>query len=102
MSELRGADELIQKLKQSEKLQAPIPIQDLFPAAFMQAGTKFKTIDEMFERSGFNVKTNVDFEKIPGEKLNAFVAENTSYKTWSEMCQAAKEAWLQNKIKEIF
>ena len=102
MSELHGADELIGKLKKFEKLQGAIPIQEVLTPEFMRSNTKFKSIEEMFEKGGFNVANNDDFEKIPDEQLNALVVANTSFPTWAAMTKLAKENWLQNKMKEIF
>lgn len=101
MANITGADELIKKLEKLKELQKSIPIAEVLTPEFMKENSKFDSVAGMFEKSGFTAATNEDFEKIPDTELNAFVAENTKFKSWPEMSKAAMEIWLPKEMKKL-
>lgn len=99
MLKITGLDELKKKLEGLKGLEKSTQIAEVLTPDFMQKNSKFKSVEEMFKKSGFNVTTNEDFEKIPETELNAFVAQNTNFKNWSEMLKAATEMWVQKQME---
>lgn len=62
-----------------------ISFADLLSPEFIAEYTSFKTTDELFKESGFNVETEEDFKAIPDEEWEAFIVENTSFDSWKAM-----------------
>src|SRR6266704_1562342 len=94
---LSGFDDFekhIKKLQKNiEKLegQHAIPFDELFPTSFMSRYTNFSSIDELLQKSNFNINSQEDFEKIPEDEMDSFIAMNTSFLTWNQMFTKASE-----------
>lgn len=101
---ITGLDELQRKLRAlSERTEAiggehSVPIGDLLTPTFLAGCTLFNSADELFEKSGFKVETQADFEAIPDDDWEGFVRGNTSFASWKEMLQAAGARWAEDKI----
>lgn len=91
--EIRGFDELEKELKKiakkAENLNGEVPFDILFNEDFMKKYSKFTSIDEMLEKSGFEIKNQDDFRKIPEAEWDEFVMGNTKFKNWEEMMNKA-------------
>jgi hypothetical protein len=75
-----------------------VPISELLTPDFLATCSTFGSVDEMFERSGFKVKSQEDFAAIPDDPWDEFIRSNTSFLSWREMLQAAGAAWAKNKL----
>lgn len=99
-----GLDELQRELKKMqqavEKLgeERSVPFEDLFTAEFMDEYTDFPSIDDLLNAGGFNAETDEDFEAIPEDKLDAFIARVTRFSTWEEMLSEATQAYLSDQL----
>ena len=101
---ITGLDELTRKLQnlsdQAEALHGghTLPISELLSPSFLATCTLFNSADEMFEKSGFKIESQADFEAIPDDQWDDFIRGNTSFPSWKEMLQAAGAAWARNKL----
>ncbi len=102
--EVSGLKELQRKLQiLADKAEAihgehSIPISDLLTPSFLATCTLFNTADEMFDKSGFKVANQADFEAIPDDAWDEFIRGNTSFPSWKEMLQAAGKHWAEDKL----
>ncbi len=101
---ITGLKELENKLKKmSADAKAAegnhnVSFAELFSPAFMRRNTQFTSIDEMFEKSGFNTATPKDFKAIPDAELDAFVAAHTKFENWEAMKAKAGAEWMKKKL----
>ncbi len=79
-----------------------VPFAELFPASFMARYTSFGTMDEMLQKSGFPVESQADFEQIPDDAWDKFVAQNTRFPNWQAMLKQAGEEYVSKKLKAAF
>lgn len=104
MIKITGLEEAVQKFKNLEqaaqRLQSThqVPLDELFNASFMSKYTNFQNTKEMFNASGFKVKTNKDFESIPTQEWDVFVSRNTKFNNWKEMLD---QAGVEYALKEL-
>ncbi|WP_429170321.1 hypothetical protein [Aeromonas rivipollensis] len=77
--------------KNLEKLSGTIQLTmaELMPASFISNCSKFSSIDELFEASGFVIESEDDFAAIPDNEWDFFIQQNTTYENWLEMQQSA-------------
>lgn len=106
--EISGLNEFQNDLKKIqnnvEKMSGKHEVKfiDLFDNNFMQRNTSFKSIEELFEKSGFKVETNEDFKKIPDDKWDKFIQDNTNFNDWKEMSDKAVEEYTKKKLDKAF
>ena len=100
-----GFDKITNHLKKlSQRLEEldgthTIPFDELFPDSFMTANTKFASIQEMLDKSGFEVATREDFAAIPDDDWDRYVRANTTFESWSAMQGSAVQAWTSKKME---
>lgn len=75
-----------------------VPLQEIFPPAFMHKHTDFDTIDAMLDASGFKIQTSDDFAAIPDSEWDAFVASRTRFNNWKRMLDTAIDEWVAGKL----
>lgn len=101
---IEGLDKLI---KHFEKLQKSIKriegeygltFDELFPPEFLQRNTRFSSLDEMFEKSGFIVNSRENFKKIPHDVWNKFISDNSKFDSWQDMLNAAVKEWVERQL----
>ena len=102
--EIKGLDKAMRKLndlqKRAERLGGShnVPIEELLTPSFMRRHTNFETLDSMMSASGFKVETTEDFESIPDDKWNAFIAGATQFSDWQEMLNEAGKEWATKQL----
>lgn len=84
----------IDKLKGNSEIR----FKDLFTKDFMVEYTNFKTINQMFEESDFEINDGEDFDNIPENELNNFINNNTDFSDWDEMIERAITEWVKKQI----
>jgi hypothetical protein len=76
-----------------------IPIDDLFTPQFMRTHTEeFESFDGFMDASPWTVESEADFEAIPEDKFDAYVAEHTVFKDWESMLSAAGKEWVVRQL----
>lgn len=102
--EMSGFDELERKLnRMTESAEAmdgehAVPLNDLFPPAFMDEYTDYRSLEELFEASGFTVETPQDFAAIPDAEWDAFIARVTGFSDWQAMQEKGAADWVARGI----
>lgn len=96
-SDLSALRKLSENLKRIEP-QQEIPITHILSDSFIQSKTPFSSLNDLFEKGGFNVETKEDLEAIPDEDLNSFISENSEYSTFKEMISAAGAIYMKNML----
>lgn len=71
---------------------------DLLNPHFVSKKTRFLDLDELSKAGGFNFDSVEEFEKIPQEKLDAFIASESEFSDWQELIKAAGEEWIRKQI----
>ena len=94
----RSLDELGSRASQIHGKQ-DIPLDELLTAGFLAKHSRFLSVDELFEASGFRVESAEDFASIPDDEWERFVQQNTTFATWEDMLSAAGTEWAQKKLK---
>jgi len=102
--EIKGMEELKKQLddlaQRAERLDGThsIPVPELLTPSFLAGCSKFASVDEMFQASGFKIESAEDFEAIPKSELDAFIKNNTSFAGWQQMLEAAGAAWTKQQL----
>lgn len=71
--------------EKADKTSGYVPLNTLCNKDFMKKNTKFTTIDELFEKGGFDIKTEEDLENVNIEKLNEHIKATTNFDSWEDM-----------------
>jgi hypothetical protein len=72
---ITGLEQFQNKLRElSDRLESvsdthSVPISELLSPSFLAGCTLFSTAQEMFEKSGFKLESQADFEAIPRRRL---------------------------------
>jgi hypothetical protein len=75
-----------------------IGIDRLFTAEFMSQHTGFADFDAWIAAGGFQCETQEDFDGLPKDELDSYVAQSTDFNSWQEMLDASGAKWLQNQL----
>ncbi|MEI4930731.1 hypothetical protein [Aeromonas caviae] len=82
---LKQLESNLKKLSNTTQLT----LAELMPSSFISSCSKFSSIDELFEASGFKIESADDFAAIPDDEWDLFIQQNTTYKNWLDMQQSA-------------
>lgn len=99
-----GFDNLSKKLNKMTKAaqemddEHRVPMSELFTNDFVSANSKFNSIEQFFEVSGFDYSSEESFAAIPDDQMDAFVSANTNYDTWSDFMGAAGKKYVAKKL----
>ena len=75
-----------------------VPLTELYPPGFMARYTDFRTLEEMFDSSGFTVETAEYFAAIPDSEWDVFVANVTRFPDWQAMREKAVAEWARRRL----
>ena len=101
---IQGFDKLEKELKQLQKNAKKlsntkqVSFQELFPASFMKKYTSFSSMEEFLYEGGFDVQSTEDFEAIPEDLFDKYIASTTNFKSWEEMLQKATSQYAIKKL----
>lgn len=73
-------------------------VPTLLTDSFVSKYTKFPTAQQMFSECGFEIRSDEDFEAIPAEEWDTFIAGSSEFDTWDEMLQAAVNEHSKRKL----
>jgi hypothetical protein len=99
-----GLEELARKMdnlaRSVEQLSGPhhVPIGELLTPSFLACCSRFSSVDQMFQTSGFKIDTNEDLESIPESDWDTFIKTNTSFESWRQMLEAAGADWTKRQL----
>ena len=102
--EVTGLKELERKLKdigdRAQKLQGTtnVPLSELLTAEFLKTYSRFNSLTEMFNASGFVITNADDFKTVPDDQWDEFIKQNTSFADWNELLAAAAKVWTKDQL----
>lgn len=64
----------------------------------MIENTNFKDIDDFFDKSPFEVKSNDDFDSIDSSDLNLYVKSNTCFNNWEDTTGKAGDEYINRLL----
>ncbi len=76
-----------------------LPIEELFTGEFVRNYTPYQTLEDLCEASGFKVNDDDDFDCVPDDQWDAFIANHTDFTEWSEMLQTAIQHWVERQFE---
>lgn len=93
-------DDALKDLKRMEKnakklnnTEITVPLNEIVNNKFMQKNSKFESLDDLVEKSGYELK---DFGEI--EEVDKFISSNSKFSSWQELYDEAIEEWAINQI----
>ena len=103
--ESNGLKELQRNLRDLERRvrrlngEQGVPIDELLTAEFMSLNTRFPTFDSMLNASVWDVSSEADFEAIPDDVWDEYVAVTTDFDDWGNMLAAATQEWTVRQLE---
>jgi len=94
---LKHLRELSQRAQELDG-QHEMTLGELMSGDFVAGCSKFGNLQELFNASGFSLETAEEFQAVPDNEWDAFIATNTSYHSWAEMKSAAVREWARKKL----
>jgi len=94
----RQLDELQRKVEKASGTRE-VPIDELLTPDFMLRFTNFASAQAMFDESGLDFETQAEFDALPADQLDAFIAANTQFDTWDELIAAAGTEYVQKLLE---
>lgn len=92
---IRGLDQFQRNLRKlqekAEKIGGTriVPIDELLTPTFVSRFTDFNNFQELVDASGFQVNSQEDFDSIPDEEWDAYIAKNSLFSSWEDMLNTA-------------
>tara|TARA_R110001583_G_scaffold15059_2_gene62432 strand:+ start:2168 stop:2476 length:309 start_codon:yes stop_codon:yes gene_type:complete len=100
-SNFEGFEKLQKNIQELSK-NTEIKLTELMSPGFVSGCSKFGTIEDLFDASGFTVESLADFAAIPDEEWEEFIVENTSFSSWNEMQHKAVEHYTKQQLNKGF
>ncbi|MBB3295097.1 hypothetical protein FHT39_003777 [Mitsuaria sp. BK045] len=104
MLKVTGLDALTKRLNtladNAKKLDGThsVALNELLTPAFVAKHTRFANADELFDGSGFDIKTTEDFKAIPDDKWDEYIRSVSSFPDWASMQAEAGKAWVTKQL----
>lgn len=101
---ITGLDGLQKRLKQMsngiERLKGTneVSFGELFPSGFMRRHTRYASIQEMFDASGFKLETKADLAAIPDADWDRHIRSCTNFPNWEVMQKAAHAELIKRRV----
>ena len=99
MVKIKGLREAKENLDKLASIGDRISFADLFPSSFVSEHTRFETMEELFQSSGFKVDSEDDLKAIPDNEWEQHIIENTKFDSWLDMQKTAFNSVISNKLK---
>jgi hypothetical protein len=100
--QITGLNELQRTLKnisnRASTLGGTHKLSDVLTPSFIQQHSRFKSVEELIEASGFAAKNTEEFVAVPSDQRDPFIRANTTYRSWDEMLQAGSQIWVKKKM----
>jgi len=92
-------EEAIEKAEAVEEKRT-YSLVEILNDRFMNKHTKFSSLEEFIEKSGFDFSSEESLDAISSEALDAFVRQNSEFGSWEEMLGDALSELMRSKIFE--
>lgn len=77
-------------------------LDEILDDKFIANNTKLKSVKEFVDKSGFDVKSILDFKNLPVDKLDGFVKSNSNFGSWKDMLAKAAQGFAGGKLGGLF
>lgn len=97
---IEGLDEFEKDLEKMSKKakdldgKNEVSWDELFDNSFMAKHTKYQTIQELIDNSGFKIESDQDFSNIPDEEWDSYIQKVTEFGSWEDMQGTATEKYI--------
>ncbi len=75
-----------------------VKLIDLMPNEFIRKHSNFNSLEELFNASGYEVKTPEDFAAIPDQEWESFIVNNTKFESWEDMRRQAAVEYTKRQL----
>jgi hypothetical protein len=84
----------------AQKLQGTtaVPLSKLLTSEFLKTCSRFSSLTEMFNASGFVITNADDFKAVPNDQWDEFIKGNTSFADWNELLSVAAKDWTKDQL----
>lgn len=96
-SDFSGLKKLKNNVEEIQE-QGGFSLAEILNDRFIQNATPFNNLNELFEKGGFKFESVEEFEALPEDELNSFIASISNYSTFQEMIRAATMYFTRNKL----
>lgn len=105
--DMKGLNQLQRRLKDLERKardldgQHQIPLSDLFPPSFLRIHTRFSSLDDLEAKArdrGFSLGSQEDWDNLPADQWDGFIAEHTHFTTWKDMLGKGAAEWTSRQL----
>jgi len=73
-------------------------MDQLLSPRFISKHTRFNDLEELFKAGGFEFDTQEEFQAIPQEKMDAFIAKESNFPDWQAMIKEAGGEWVKKQL----
>ena len=73
-------------------------LEGLLTPDFIQAHTRYGSVDAWFEASPFKLRTTEDFEAIPEAEWDDYVRTTSDFESWRALLDAARKQYIRAKL----
>jgi hypothetical protein len=80
--------------RKAEAASGSVSFAVLFNASFMKNYSEFDSFEALLEAGGYKVETKADFEAIPEDEFDAFIAKHSHFSSWQEMYKKAGKEYM--------
>lgn len=102
MIKIKGLDELQNKLQKMsdglKEIEGSHPMGDIITDTFIKMYTKFNSLQELMDNSGFKIESQDDFKSIPDDDWDKYIASVSKFRNWKEMLDSAMEQYAKSKM----
>jgi hypothetical protein len=75
-----------------------VPMPEVLTDSFVSEHTKFSSLNELLETSGFDAESAEDFEAIPDEPWDDYISSVSCFNSWQDMLESACAKWATSKL----
>lgn len=101
-----GLDDLQKDLKQLERnarsigQRRSIDLYKLLSNRFLRRHTKFSSLDQLFDESPLDVKTQKDLDTLNEQELDEFIRKSTKFRSWEDILDNALGEWAEAELSK--
>lgn len=95
--DLSGLNKLISNAEQLNGGNL-VPLGEILNEDFLQANTDFETVEDLFQKAGYQIDSQEDLDTVPQEDIDVFISKNTKYATFSELMADASNAYISKML----
>jgi len=73
-------------------------MSEVLTGDFISRSTRFSSLEELLEASGFMIESQDDFAAIPVDDLDRFIRSNSPFDSWNALLSTAGSEWAKKKL----